>query len=217
MLGQMTDFSLTAACARARSAVETVYTGFDTLAPPAIEGCPCCIETRGVDVLLTTPLRKLTGHELWHYVSGVFLTIGSERDFRYFLPRILDISIDDPESFINSEIVLGKLRLANWQSWPAAERRIVEELVDAWFELALARDLTEADEWWISTEAESVLCGAALAGLPLAPWLTRLNEPFASPVLTDLKNRYPRQLSAFWKDAPAGLEELSTILTEGER
>lgn len=201
--------------ARVRDALEAVYREFDLPTPRSIEGCPCCISTRGVDVLLTTPLRELTGQALYQYVSGAFLTVGGEQDFRYLLPRILDISISDPGNAIDTEIVLGKLSLANWRSWSAGERGAVEEFIDAWFEWALTRDLAEADDGWIGAEAESVLCGAALAGLPLARWLLHLQEAFASPVLEDLKERLPRRLSAFWKSAPAGYRELSMILIQG--
>jgi hypothetical protein len=169
-----------------------------------------------VDVLLTTPLRKLTGEDLSRYVSGAFLTIGGEVDFRYLLPRILDISVSDPANANNPPIVLGKLALAKWRSWSGTEQGVIEELLDAWFECALAPDLAEADEYWIGAEAESVLCGAARAGLPLERWLVRLHDPVAAPVLADLKDRFPGKLSAFWEDSPAGFRELSTILSQGQ-
>ena len=117
---------------RMRDALETVYRVFAAPVPLAIEGCPCCLATRGVDVLLTTPLRALSGMTLWRYVSGVFYTVGSERDFRYFLPRVLDLAINEPGESNNVEIVLGKLKLAHWQSWSMDERAAIETLVDAW-------------------------------------------------------------------------------------
>ena len=181
-----------------------------------IEGCPCCIATRGIDVLLTTPLRELTGQELWRYVSGAFLTVGGEPDFRYLLPRILDISVSDPGNANDPEIVLGKLRLAKWRSWSLAEQETIEAFEDAWFELALARDLAAADDGWGDTETESVLCGAARAGLPITSWLLRLHDPVAAPVLADLKKRFPSHLSGFWEQAPEGFREMSTILPHGE-
>jgi hypothetical protein len=200
--------------AQVRNALGAIYREFAAPAPSRIEGCPCCISTRGVDVLLTTPLRHLSGQALWGYVSGAFLTVGGEQDFRYLLPRILDIAANEPENFIDPEIVLGKLKLANWMSWSAGERRVVEEFVNSWFEQALARDLADADEFWVGSEAESVLGGAARSGLPLRRCLDRLQEPDASRVLADLKERFPGKLSAFWDDAPTGFEELSRILAQ---
>ena len=200
---------------RVRQAVEAVYRAFETLPPSVIEGCPCCISTRGTDVLLTTPLRSITGQALWRYVSGVFLTIGDRHDFRYLLPRILDVSVSDPGNANDPEIVLGKLSLADWRSWAPDEQRAVEGFVDAWFEQALESDLADADEGWIGSDAESVLCGAARAGMELRPWLLRLSAPDAAPVLADMQQRFPGDMSPFWEFAPDGLQEVSTILTQG--
>lgn len=128
---------------------------------------------------------------------------------------ILDVSVSDPGNANNSEIVLGKLSLAGWRSWTSDEQRVIEGFIDVWFEQALKSDLAGADEDWIGTDAESVLCGAARAGMSLQPWLLRLSAPDAMPVLLDMKQRFPGDMSGFWEFAPDGLRELSTILTQG--
>lgn len=200
---------------RVQQAVEALYRTFEFPAPAAIEGCPCCISTRGTDVLLTTPLRQITGQALWRYVSGVFLTIGDQPDFRYLLPRILDVSVSDPGNANDPEIVLGKLALADWRLWALDEQRALESFVDAWFEQALELDLTDADEGYIGMNAESVLCGAARAAMPLRRWLLRLSAPDAAPVLADMQQRFPGNMSPFWEFAQEGLKEMSTILSQG--
>ncbi|TSB01473.1 hypothetical protein [Sphingorhabdus contaminans] len=198
------------------TALEACYLTFAAPTPSIIEGCPCCISNRGVDVLLTTPLRELTGQQLWKYVSGAFLTIGGEEDFRYFLPRIFDISVHDPANANHPEIVIGKLQLSNWRKWPKTEQSVIEEFLNVWFDWAMANDLAEIEEGWLGTDTESVLCGAARAGIPLRSWLARLEAPFALPVLSDLKKRFPGELSAFWEDAPSGLAELSAFLNQSK-
>lgn len=200
---------------RLNNAISALYEVFAAARPPAIEGCPCCIKSRGVDILLTTPLREISGQALWRYVTGVFYTVGSERDFRYLLPRILEISISDPWNANDPEIVLNKLTLANWTAWPVEERQVIETVVDIWFDSALAQDLEDACDGWVGRAAESVLCGAARACIPLTPWLMRLQEPFATPVLLDLKTRFPDHLSAFWEESLAGFRELSAICVQG--
>ncbi len=200
---------------RVREALEAVYRAFDLPPPSVIEGCPCCIATRGTDVLLTTPLRQITGPALWRYASGVFLTIGDQQDFRYLLPRILDISVSDPGNANDPEVVLGKLSLAGWRTWAQNEQRAIEAFIDAWFEQALADDLAEADEGEIGTDAESVLCGAARAGMPLERWLLRLSDRGAAPVLADMRRRFPSEASGFWEYAPVDFRELSALLTQG--
>jgi len=200
---------------RLRGAIETVYRVFQTTPPKAIEGCPCCLPGRRTDVLLATPLRDIGGQALWSYVSGAYLTVGDDQDFRYFLPRILEVSVVDPANANSPEIVLGKLKLASWRSWRPAEQRAIEDFVDAWFDHAVANDVAEAERAWLPVEAESVLCGAARAEMPLEPWLIRLHEPRAAAVLADLRRRYPGELSGFWdRDSPA-FREFSAILSQG--
>jgi hypothetical protein len=201
---------------RVQLALSSIYCLFAAPTPPVIEGCPCCIGTRGVDALLNTPLRELTGQALWRYATGAFLTIGSERDFRFFLPRILELAFCEPDTSPDVEIVLGKLRLAHWTTWLPHERRAIEELVDLWFDHALARDLFYADQGFVGSDAESVLCAAARAGLDLSPWLARLVAPTAELVRAGIAERHSKHLAAqappknsFWIDAPDGWRSLA--------
>ncbi|WP_242122186.1 hypothetical protein [Sphingomonas lacusdianchii] len=211
----MSDRALSQIDQHVSQRVENLYRTFKLPVPPVIEGCPCCISTRGADVLLTTPLRQITGQALWRYVSGVFLTIGDKSDFRYLLPRILEVSVFDQENSNDPEIVLGKFALADWRSWASNEQHAIESFVDAWFEQALERDLIEADQAYIGMNAESVLCGAARAAMPLGRWLLRLSAPDAALLLFDMQQRFPDDMSPFWEYVPEGLQELSTILTQG--
>ena len=201
--------------ARVIEALSAVYHTFEMPPPSVIEGCPCCIETRGTDVLLTTPLREISGQALWRYVSGVFLTVGDIRDFRYLLPRILDVSASDPANANNPEIVLGKLRLAEWRSWQIDEQLVIEEFIRAWFEQAVVSDIADANEGWIGWDAESVLCGAARAGLSLDRMLPRLAETDAALLLADMRERFPSKPSNFWEDAPNAFYEVRAFLDRG--
>lgn len=156
---------------------------------------------------------------MWRYVSGAFLTIGSERDFRYLLPRILELACCDPAALPDVEIVLGKLRLAGWTDWSPSERRAIEELIDLWFEHALARDLLYADEYGVGSDAEGVLCGAARAALDISPWLVRLASPDADPVRAALAEKYSKPLASgtlpktsFWQEAPDGWRAFAKVV-----
>lgn len=201
--------------ARLRSAVEQLYRTFSVPRPSIIHGCPCCIAERGVDILLTTPLRDIPALALWSYVSGVFLTVGDARDFRYLLPRILEVSAFEPDNANNPEIVLGKLSLADWVAWSSAEIQAVRDFVHTWFDHALLTDLIEAEQGWIGCNAEAVLCGAARAELSLAPYLARLSEPKARPVLDDMRDRLSGDPSGFWKFVPDRFREVQAFLTKG--
>jgi hypothetical protein len=200
--------------ARLADSIEDLYRVFSAKAPRLIEGCPCCIDTRKVDVLLSNPLRELNGDQLWRYITGAYLTVGGDRDFRYLMPRIFELAAVGPFGVPDTEIVLGKLALARWETWKAAEREAILEFIDAWFSTALEQDLLYAEDGWID-QTQTILCGMARAGLPLADWLIRLTEPAHEPILADLRQRYPRGLSPFWDDAPSGFAQLSMVLAEG--
>ncbi len=200
--------------ARLAASIEELYQVFSAEAPPLIEGCPCCIDTRNVDVLLSNPLRELNGDQLWRYITGAYLTLGDDRDFRYLMPRIFELAAVDPFAVPDTEIVLGKLAPARWETWKTSEKEAILEFIDAWFSAALEQDLVPGENGWID-QTETILCGMARAGLPLADWLIRLTEPTYEPILADLRQRHPQNLSPYWKDAPDGLAQLSTVLVEG--
>jgi hypothetical protein len=78
---------------RTEAALQAVYSAFgQNRAPTRITACPCCISADEVEVMTRTRLRDLSAEQLEHYLSAVFLTSGAEEDFRYFLPRLLDLN-----------------------------------------------------------------------------------------------------------------------------
>ncbi len=190
---------------RRREAIDALYRAFAAPVPRVIPGCPCCANTRRTDDLLMTPLRAIDGMMAWRYVSGVFLTVGGVADFRYLLPRILDIALNDPMESNPIEVVLGKLRLAGWATWPEAERAAVVAVIDALFDTAVERGLDDPDDpSGTAGEVEAVLCGAARAGLDPWRWLERLRSPGAARVLDDLRRRVRPTATGFWEDAAVG-------------
>jgi hypothetical protein len=208
-------------------AIDAVYAAFAAPKPRVIEGCPCCSDKRNTDILLSKPLRELTGEDLWPYVSGVFLTIGDMRDYRYLLPRIFEIAIVDPGSCPNIEIVLGKLKLATWRSWSAGERTSIETLLDAWFDAVLAQaeqtaqavaegDVEASYTFEASRHLDELICGFSQAGMDLTPFLDRLRAPRYAGVVEDwralntcgktgllkLSNPFWSDLAQVWSENP---------------
>jgi hypothetical protein len=154
------------------SAVDELYAAFSSQPKPSrIEACPCCVPADEYCALLQTPLRKLTGDQLSAFASSLLLTAGSERDLRYFFPRMLEISIHEPGWWPDREVVLGKLPLGNWQAWPERQRAAIIGVVESAFQ----SDLQDpADGAW---SIDAWLCGLALAGADVRPFLTMLDEP----------------------------------------
>jgi hypothetical protein len=183
--------------------IEDVYAAFAKRhRPTAINACPCCVDKAEICTLLTTPLRELTSEQLSGYTSSVFLTAGGDPDFRYFLPRILEICLrEDP--YPDREVVLGKLTLANWKSWPANLAQPIVRLFEAGFDdtLTLSQDRgSEIDSW---------ICGLSMAGLDVMPYLGKLTLPSSKDALVEYFEWNADGLAkgkltnAFWTDEKA--------------
>ena len=183
-------------------ALVKVYRAFSGVLKPAkIPACPCCVTASEVCSLLQTPLRQLTPEQLSRYAGSVLLTSGSSADFRYFLPRILDISLHERYWYPDREIVLGKLVLADWKSWPNQETQPLMALFEAAFDETMT-----VDDWW---DVDSWICSLALADIDVTPFLRKLMEPSALPVLIGFFERNSTHLgkgklsNSFWKDHKA--------------
>lgn len=192
------------------AALAGLYSTFAASAPRGIEGCPCCIGTRKVDVLLAKPLRALTEDDLARYASGAFLTIGGVPDFRYLLPRLLELSAIDPGWYPSPEVIVGKLALAEWATWPKADQIAVRNFLSAWFDrLAVG---------WIEDQAylgdiDPLLCGLARAGEDIAPYLDSLRRPENANGLTQLRETWGEDRpTAFWETVPESWRQVSEFL-----
>jgi hypothetical protein len=157
------------------AAIEALYAEFRLPKPRTIEGCPCCTDPKEVCTLLAKGLRELTPDELSNYGASLFLTMGDERDFPYFLPRLLDIATSD-DWWPSPEVLLDKLKLAQWENWPKRQQQAIRQVIDLWFADTVAELESLAGEqlYTDGSHIDALLCGIAHAGLPLAAYLEKL-------------------------------------------
>ncbi len=145
---------------RLERAVVDLYEVFRAYRPgDRIEGCPCCVTNDMKIALHRVPLGDLSWADLKVYSAKALTTFGTERDFKHFLPRLLELSATQPgEAPFGLEMTLGKLVYAKWDLWPERERAVVKQYADA-LGMALA-DPTNAAGWddW---EREEVAAGLA--------------------------------------------------------
>lgn len=134
-------------------AIEQVYSAFSAYPHPrALDGCPCCTSPEMAKPLVTKPLRSLGAEDLEQYAFKALTTWGTLGDYKYFLPRIIELSMSG-DLLWDIEMTLGKLAYGGFASWPLHERQAVESLlVDAWTDAVGNGAVEEADE---------LLCGAA--------------------------------------------------------
>jgi len=159
--------------------IEELYSAFSSQQRPgSIATCPCCLSAESVCSLLATPLRKLTPEQLSDYAAKVLLTAGSNEDFRYFFPRILEISITEPGGWWPSiEVVLEKLVLADWQSWSVSERSALVATLNA----AFAHSIQRGPEHIY--ELDALMCGLGILGIDREPYLKQLSTPVNAEML----------------------------------
>lgn len=143
---------------RIETAIQNLYSAFSDIEKTTqVQWCPCCIDRKNISALLETPLAQISSDDLSPYASSAFLTVGEVNDYRYFLPRILEVSLND-DSFWPDVAITGRaMNSAKISSEPAAKVQAVQQF----FEAAIANfisngDLDRIDDW---------ICSAAKAGL----------------------------------------------------
>jgi hypothetical protein len=116
--------------------------------------------------LTSAPLRELQGEQIGPYAGWALTTVGSERDYRHFLPRILELAISDP-TWVGTEpaVIASKLRRSNWAAWPVEQQDAVRDVFGAAFFRAMespSEETSDTSDW---------LCGLASLGIPIEQYL----------------------------------------------
>ncbi|PKL75562.1 MAG: hypothetical protein CVV27_14705 [Candidatus Melainabacteria bacterium HGW-Melainabacteria-1] len=153
------------------AAIELLYNTFAEQPPALVMGCTnCCISQSELDGLITLPRRELSPASLAAYASNAPDTVGAEADYRYFLPRLLELAVAEAWGFPDGAWVLRRLRFVNWQAWDPAEITAVRRLLMAWW----AEVLEHADE--VHDEFDEALASLLLidadSELYLQAWLS---------------------------------------------
>jgi len=192
---------------RVHSAIEAVYATFaDVPRPTTVRGCPCCTTDVENCALLARPLRELSADDLDRYAWKAVTTMGTADDLTYFLPRLLELLVDDTLG-AETEAVLAKLEYV-YDTWPLARQRAVDNLIEAVLLHSLIRDTADA---WIcgcglgTTDAAARLAAALNAAdtaAGLTRWAQRNSDASGDP---DLRN-------AYWSDDDPGAIVLSAWL-----
>jgi len=136
---------------RMKQLINQAYAVFAKYEKPSdLVACECCLSPDEKTVLLTTPLRDLSPEQLGGYAADVFYTMGEVPDFKYFLPRILELSVTDEFLWPDPEVVSRKLSLAQWGDWPTEEQSVITDVLKTKFATLLddpESDGSETDKW----------------------------------------------------------------------
>lgn len=156
---------------RVQQAIDAAYRAFAAYPrPTSLDASPLRDADEILKTLTSAPLRDLTDEQIGPYAGWALTTVGSVRDYKHFLPRILEQAVGDQGWFgVEPTGIAMKLDMAGWRRWPEVEQAAVSDVFSAaWVQ---AREMHPDEE-----RAEGWLCGMAALGLdmarPLTEWLS---------------------------------------------
>jgi hypothetical protein len=95
--------------------------------------------------LRSKKLRELTDEDLSLFAGKVILTWGDENDYRFYLPRILELTAELKTPY-DIWTLYSRLEDANWKTWNADEQTAINEFtIELWNNLLT--DNSEKAEW----------------------------------------------------------------------
>lgn len=200
--------------------VERLYRAFAHCEPPArLQASPLRDADAVLRALRSAPLRALGRDQVLDYGFWAMTTVDGPDTYRHFLPRILELALDNPPHVgAEPSVIAGKLDLAGWRAWPAEERLAVRTVFLAAWAWALNRDQAEWDavRWLVGL---AVMGGVADA---LDAW-RRSPSPHAAGHLASLVCYERKRLRgggivgnrAFWSGAAPGVREEVTAWMRG--
>jgi hypothetical protein len=154
-----------AAADHLHAALARCYAAFASVPRPRTLSASPLRDADGLLATLTSrPLRELSAEEIGPYSGWAITTVGSERDYRYFLPRILELAVTSPV-WIGSEppVIADRVGMADWRGWPDEQQQAVLRFFLAAFQTAIEIHPEEG------MSAQDWLCGLVHLGEPSAP------------------------------------------------
>ena len=185
--------------------INMLYSTFSASKPDLIDGCPCCTDPKEICVLLETDLKQLNADNLGNYSASLFLTMGDEDDFRYFLPRIFEIASTDKNWWPSPEVLIPKLKLSGWENWSAGDKLAVRSFLRAWLNSLIIKEPPNSEE------IDAIICGLATVGEDLPAYLKLVgdNLQLVDELCTRNRDRESGKIKLsnnFWKDCSFSTE-----------
>ncbi|MCF3650038.1 hypothetical protein [Synoicihabitans lomoniglobus] len=179
--------------------IGALYDAFELVPKPeSIAACPCCLSDEEIAILLTKPLRDISEGELCTYASKALLTVGEESDFRYYLPRILEVLVSEPGWWPDPEVVGRALLNAGWTGWSSTEKQAVSGV----FETMVVESLVDPE----GSDLDSWLCAVARCGMDLPLFLRRVASSDEAVLALYTQNAgaimQGKLANEFWEDVP---------------
>ncbi len=120
------------------TAIEQLYDVFN--AYPLANGlrdrsCECCVTDKEISELTSGPLRELSIKVMGQFTRSAVTTFGDEKDFKHFLPRILELFQDQEYNLIDDFLTFEKLNYCKWENWESKEIHSIKQFfLELWKE-----------------------------------------------------------------------------------
>jgi hypothetical protein len=180
-------------------ATERLYDAFgDVPRPRRVEGCPHCTGPDEDLPLVSRRLRELSAEDLSRYAFKAMSTWGTEADFRYFAPRLLDLAATGAMDWPGFETVCGKLGQAGLRTW--TQRPAVEEFLRALWTATL-------HQFPASLPISEVTGGIAMVTSDISPYLAEWERLDITACVQHLREAAESELSSLrpgWRLAATG-------------
>ncbi len=180
-----------------KDAIENLYSVFKSYRiGNDFAGCDCCVTPDHCLRLTTPPLHELTFDDLERYSRKAITTWGTVHHFKHFLPRLLELTIEYRDEFLDLAVVFGKFTYANWDTWQKREQEAVAGFFNEYWRYQLAVPIVNESGEVIDT----VLCALSNAHSSL--------QSFLEEWLHTNSENAKRHLAAFiWENADMLIEK----------
>ncbi len=185
-----------------RQAIEHLYAVFACYRRPSMmDASPTRDAVAMMRDLTSAPLRELSPEALGAYAGSALTTVGSEGDYRHFLPRIIELSITSHGWMgLDPEVIAGRLIYGHWRQWADdAQTAILRAFAAAWIETR-RMDVDLAD-------GTCPLCALAILGQDIAPllavWALPTSATEVRQMVRHIQAAADLKREVYWKQAGA--------------
>jgi hypothetical protein len=133
----------------------------------SVEGCSHCVSVDEMRALHHTPRETAPADLVGHFGFKAMTTWGGPRDFRWFLPRILELMATERVGVLWLELIAEKALSADFALWPERERAALRGMLIELFRLRL--------DGRAPVEVRDLMAACALLGVDRRPLLAQLS------------------------------------------
>jgi len=104
-----------------------VFNKYTVLGNLRDRSCDCCVTDNEIRELLSKPLKELSADEIGHFMRSATTTFGNVTDYKHFLPRILELLLDQKTDLVFDFMCFEKLNYSEWETWPLEEQKALDD------------------------------------------------------------------------------------------